>query len=65
MVEYKMKRKPNVKNKYKLTISKIKKLKVGNREKICKPLFWRNEVIGAWCISGTTAKNSKDVEYGT
>lgn len=65
MVEYKMKRKPNVKNKYKLTISKIKKLKVGNREKICKPLFWRNEVIGAWCISGTTAKNSKDVKYGT
>lgn len=58
-------RKPTVKNKYDLTYAKVKKLKVGNREKIGVPLFWRNDVIHAWCISGTTAKNAKDIEYGT
>ena len=38
------------KNKYDLTISKIKDLKVGNREKVKEPLFWRNNGIEAWCI---------------
>lgn len=44
-------RAPKVKNVYNLTISKIKKLKVGNRSGICEPIFWRNDVIQAWCIS--------------
>ena len=57
-------RKPKIKNKYKLTISKIKKLKY-NREKIGEPIFWRNNVVDAWCISKTTAKNSKDREFCT
>lgn len=58
-------RKPRVKNKYKLTFSDIKKLKIKDRSKLQEPLFWRNQVISAWCISETTAKNSKDSIYGT
>jgi hypothetical protein len=57
-------RKPKVKNKYNLTIGKIKKLKF-NRAKIGEPIFWRNDVIDAWCISKTTAKNSADMEFCT
>lgn len=44
-------REAKAQNKYNLTISKIKNLKVGDRNKICRPLFWRNEVIKAWCLS--------------
>lgn len=29
-----------------------------------KPLFWRNDVIGAWCIVGS-AGNKMDVVFGT
>lgn len=43
---YKM-RKPRVKNKYNLTISKIKKLKIKDRSQVCEPLFCRNNVISA------------------
>jgi len=45
-------RKPTVKNKYNLTMAKIRKLKIVDRSKVGKPLFWRNDVIGAWCIVG-------------
>lgn len=58
-------RKPKVKNKYNLTFQQIKKLKIGDRSKIHAPLFWRNNAINAWCISGTTIKNHKDDEFGT
>lgn len=44
-------RKPNVKNKYHLNIRMIKQLRVGDRSKLSSPLFWRNNVIDAWCIS--------------
>lgn len=54
--------KPTVKNRYKLNISKIKKLKIGDRSKICEPLFWRNEGIKAWCICGVVGK-FEDAEY--
>lgn len=50
-------RKPTVKNKYKLTMKDCKHLVVKDRSKICEPLFWRNDVIKAWCASGSTAKN--------
>ena len=55
-------RKPIVENKYELTIPKIKKLKV-NREKLNDNinLFWRNNVIGAYCISQYTDRK----EYGS
>lgn len=58
-------RKPTVKNKYKLTFQDIKKLKIKDRSKLKEPLFWRNNVVSAWCISESTAKNSKDQRYGT
>ena len=58
-------RKPRVKNNYNLDMKKVKKLRVGDRTKIGQPLFWRNNVIDAWCILGTTAKNSKDEAFGT
>lgn len=57
-------RKPKIKNKHNLTISKIKKMKIGDRSKIKEPLFWRNNIIQAWCISGSTARNSKEDECG-
>lgn len=44
-------RKPKVENKYNLTIQQCRNLKVRNRDKISEPLFWRNNVISAWCIS--------------
>lgn len=55
-----------IKNKYNLTISKIKKLKV-NKDLIKEGSFgfWRNSVVNAWCISGTTIKNTSDNMYGT
>lgn len=50
-------RKPKVKNKYNLTYKDLSKLKVLNRDKICEPLFWRNNVIEAWCITQKTRDN--------
>ena len=41
----------NIVNKYKLTPASLKKYVVGDRSKISEPLFWRNNVINAWCIS--------------
>lgn len=58
-------RKPKIENKYNLSFSDVKKLKVGDRSKVCEPLFWRNDVVNAWCISETTVKNSNDSRYGT
>ena len=54
--------KPTVKNRYKLKISDIKNLKIKDRSKICEPLFWRNDVIKAWCICGAVGK-FEDAEY--
>ena len=58
-------RKSRVKNKYNLTFADIKNLQILDRSKICEPLFWRNNVINAWCISENTAKTFEDYEYGT
>ena len=52
-------REPTVKNKYNLTIPKIKGLKIGDRGKIKEPLFWRNNIISAWCI----LKRYRDNEF--
>lgn len=57
-------RKPEVKNKYNLTVEKIRELKY-NREKIGEPLFWRNDAVSAWCISKNTSKNEMDYEFCT
>lgn len=56
-------RKPKVENKYKLDIKKARSLKILDRSRIEEPLFWRNDVVNAWCISGNTIKNQKDREY--
>lgn len=56
--------KPKVDNKYNLTMTKIRKLKIADRGQIGKPLFWRNDVIGAWCIVGA-AGSDMDVRFGT
>ncbi len=57
-------RNPKVDNKYNLTMSKIRKLKITDTSQIGKPLFWRNDVIGAWCIVGS-AGSDMDVRFGT
>ena len=49
---------PRVPNKYELTIEKIKRLKVGDTTKFKEPIFWYNNVINAWCISGGTRYDS-------
>lgn len=54
MAEFKI-RKSTVENKYNLTVPIIRKLQVGDRSKVGKPGFWRNNVIGAWCISEIAA----------
>lgn len=58
-------RKPNVENKYNLTFSDIRKLIIKDRTQIHEPLFWRNDVVHAWCISENTIKNANDKRYGT
>ena len=57
-------RKPKVKNKHHLSMDIIKRLKVEDRSQVHSPLFWRNEVVKAWCITGI-AGTSQDEEFGT
>lgn len=57
-------RKPQVDNKYNLTMAKIRRLKIADRSKVCEPLFWRNDVIGAWCICGSSG-NDMDRRFAT
>lgn len=57
-------RQPTVENKYNLTMAKIQKLKIADRSQIGKPLFWRNDVIGAWCIVGSAGSDT-DIRFGT
>lgn len=57
-------RKPQVQNIYNLTVPMIRKLRV-DRSKITGAPFWRNNVISAWCLSGSTAKCSADDEFCT
>lgn len=51
-------------NKYNLTIAKLKKYKVLNRSLIKAPLFWRNNIINAWCINKIIGTND-DRHFGT
>lgn len=57
-------RKPKVENKYNLKPSDINKLVVNDRSKIKEPLFWRNDVINAWCISKSIGTDA-DRKYCT
>ncbi|MDM0660060.1 hypothetical protein QTH47_13120 [Clostridium perfringens] len=51
-------RKPRIKNKYNLTMKDIRNLQINDRTQLKEPLFWRNHVVKAWCISKTTIKKS-------
>ena len=44
-------RKPQVPNKYNLIGSDLNHMELLDRSKVKEPLFWRNNVINAWCIS--------------
>lgn len=57
-------RKPTVENKYNLKPKDIEKAVILNPDRLHEDPFWRNDIIGAWCISETTIKNRKDDEYG-
>ena len=49
-------RKPKVKNKYNLKPKDIQKATILDFERLKRPPFWRNNVIGAWCLSDGTGK---------
>ena len=57
-------RKPIVENKYNLKPKDIQKAVVLDYDKLHQLPFWRNDVVGAWCLSETTIKNAKDDEFG-
>lgn len=52
-----------VENKYNLTISKIRQLQVADRSKVNRPMFWRNNVVNAWCISDSVGPDYDATEY--
>lgn len=58
-------REPRVKNRYNLTVDCIKSLKVIDYSKIGEPLFWRNNSINAWCMSGNTMRSHEDSRFGS
>lgn len=49
-------RKPKVENKYNLKPKDIEKATILDYEKLKQKPFWRNNVIGAWCLSGGSGK---------
>lgn len=59
------KRDPKVLNKYNLDREALNHLVIKDRSKLCPPLFWRNDIVSAWCISEDTARNSDDWEFCT
>lgn len=67
MVKTKQKlfRSPKIKNKYNLKPKDIERAIVLDKSCFKKKPFWRNDVIGAYCLSGTTIKSGKDAEFGT
>lgn len=57
-------RKQKVENKYNLKPKDIQKAVILDYDKLHQLPFWRNDVVGAWCLSETTIKNDKDDEFG-
>ena len=45
-------RMPTIKNKYGLKPKDIQKAVILDYKRLKLPPFWRNEAIGAWCLSG-------------
>ncbi|MBO5143070.1 MAG: hypothetical protein J6C46_08840 [Clostridia bacterium] len=56
-------REPRVDNKYSLNISDIVNLKIGNRNLIGSPLFWWNNAVSMWCISGQTSGSCENKSF--
>jgi hypothetical protein len=51
-------------NKYGLKFSDIKRFKIVNAAALRLPPFWRNNIIKAWCLSGTAATSNEDEMWG-
>lgn len=49
-------RKPKVENKYNLKPKDIQKATILDYKRLKQEPFWRNNVIGAWCLSGGAGK---------
>lgn len=49
-------RKPKVENKYNLKPKDIQKATILDYKRLEQEPFWRNNVIGAWCLSGGAGK---------
>lgn len=43
-------RKPKIENKYNLKPKDVQKAVILDYDKLHQPPFWRNDVIGAWCL---------------
>lgn len=56
--------KPRIENKYNLKPRDIVKATILDRNKLKEKPFWRNDIIGAWCLSDNTIKCSEDDEFG-
>ena len=57
-------RPPKVENKYQLTMEIARNLDIGDEIKVCEPLFWRNDVVHAWCISKSIGSD-RDRRFGS
>ena len=53
-------RKPKIENKYNIRPEDLNRAEVIDRDRITRTPFWRNDLIKAWCLSGTTAKNASE-----
>lgn len=53
-------RKPRIENKYNLKPSDIRKMVVIDRERLQENPFWRNNVIHAWCLTGSAGEGLYD-----
>ena len=49
-------REPKVKNKYNLKPKDIENAIILDYERLKQPPFWRNNVVGAWCLSDGSGK---------
>lgn len=49
-------RKPKIENKYNLKPKDIQRATILDFERLKQSPFWRNDVIGAWCLSGGSGK---------
>lgn len=53
-------RKPKVENKYNIKPKDICHATIIDYKRLHQYPFWRNDVIQAWCLSGSTCKNEEE-----